>query len=810
VFILLYFHKMKMLTLVIKIIVLSTLLSVLIPSFSNAETTKEINSSAEGKLVSVSGYITDSKTGESLIGATIYIRELKKGIATNQYGFYSISVLPGTYNFDFSYVGYQTISKALILTDKSNVLNFELIDEAQQIGEVVVKSENASDKIKKAEMSVTKLEMKTIKKIPALMGEIDVIKVIQMLPGVVATSEGSSGFSVRGGSADQNLILLDEATVYNASHLMGFFSIFNNDAVKDVKLYKGDIPAAYGGRLSSLLDVRLKDGNSKQLSVSGGLGLLSSRLTVEGPIINEHTSFIVSGRRTYYDIFFPLFKRQSAELANSTLYFYDLNAKINHQFNSNNRLFLSGYFGNDVFDYNEQFGFNFGNKTGTLRWNHQYNPQLFSNLSFIVSKYNYQLGASASDTTSFKWDSYLSDYSLKLDYSIFPNASNTIKFGVSSTYHIINPAYVTGRGVPEPFSIPNNYALEHGVYISNEQEVTDKLNVKYGIRMSVFQNIGKATVYKYNSKYESIDSTVYGNNNIFKTQFGWEPRLGLAYQLTEASSIKASYSRTLQFMQLASNSTGGLPLDIWFFSSPNVKPQVADQVALGYFHNFYNNAFETSIELFYKKMDDIIDFKDNASLLFNKKLEGEVRTGTGYSMGAEFMIQYNIEKFNGWVSYTISKTERQVDAINNGNWYRAPFDKTQSFNFIFTYELNTRVSLSSNWVYATGAPVTFPSFRWEFGGIIQKGYTNRNTYRLQAYHRLDLAVTIKQRDKKFNFIGKQRIWQGEWVIGVYNVYNRKNAWIVNFVDDPEKPGAKYAEKISILSILPSITYNFKF
>jgi hypothetical protein len=793
----------------LKHLIASILLSIIIPAFAWANETENVNTaSAESKLVSVSGYVKDAKTGESLIGATVYVRELKRALGTNQYGFYSISVLPGTYSLEFSYIGYQTILKTMVLSEKKNVLNLDLSDEAKAIDEVIVKSEKASDKIKRAEMSVEKLEMKTIRKIPALMGEVDVIKVIQMLPGVQAPSEGSSGFSVRGGSSDQNLILLDEATVYNASHLMGFFSVFNNDAVKDIKLYKGDIPAAYGGRLSSLLDVRMKDGNSKDLAVSGGIGVLSSRLTIEGPIGNEKTSFIVSGRRTYYDLFFPLFKSASPELAKSAMYFYDLNAKINTQINENNRLYLSGYFGNDVMDYNDQFGFGFGNKTGTLRWNHQYSPKLFSNLSLIASKYNYHLGASGGGTGSFNWDSYLADYTAKLDYYFYANSTNTIKFGASTTYHIINPAKISGGDLS--FDIPNNYALEHGIYLSNEQEVTDKLNIKYGLRMSVFQNVGKGIVYKFNSKYESIDSTIYGNNELIKTYIGWEPRLGMAYQLTSNSSIKASYSRSFQYMQLASNSTSGLPFDIWFFTGPNIKPQIANQGAIGYFQNFYNNAFEASIEVFYKKTDNAIDFRDNAKLFLNKKLDAEVRAGQGRAYGAEFMVKFDIDKFNGWVSYTYSKSERQVGEIYYGKWYSSPNDKPHSINFIITYDINNKLSLSANWIYATGSPVTYPSFRYDFDNYVGQGFTNRNSYRLPAYHRLDLSLTLKSSDKSFQFMGKQRIWQGEWVFGIYNVYNQKNAWMVNFIDDPDNIGAKMAEKVSIFPIIPSVTYNFKF
>ena len=782
---------------------ITILLTFYLQSISLLANPENLNSNnSDNKLVSLSGYIKDAKTGETLIGATVYVQEIKRAASTNQYGFYSISVLPGTYTFNFSYVGYQTISKALTLKEKSNTLNLELSDETKQITEVIVKSDKASEKIKRAEMSVNKLEMKTIRKIPALLGEVDVVKAIQLLPGVQTTSEGSSGFSVRGGNPDQNLILLDEATVYNASHLMGFFSVFNNDAVKDVKLYKGDIPAQYGGRLASLLDVHMKEGNSKEFNATGGIGLLSSRLTIEGPIIKDKTSFIVSGRRTYYDLFFPLFNNK--DLNNSSLYFYDLNAKVNHQINDNNRIFLSTYLGNDNFGFSKQFGFEFGNKTATLRWNHQYSPKLFSNLSVIASSYSYQMSMEGSSSSSFVWKSNLSDYGVKLDYNYYPNASNSIKFGLSTVNHRISPGVISPLGDSSYFSkyaVPNNFSLEHGIYASNEQQIGEKLNVKYGLRFSIFQNMGKTETYTYTSNYKAKDTVNYGNNQIYKTYYGLEPRLAAAYELNEESSVKASYSRTFQYLQLASNSTGGMPLDIWFSASPNIKPQEANQFAIGYFRNFLDHKLEASVETYYKKMNNAIDFKDFAQLLLNKQLEGEVRTGKATSYGAEFMLQYNGSKLNGWIAYTLSHTTRQVPTINNGKEYLAPYDKPNNINIVMNYELSERLSISATWVYASGLPVTLPEFTYEYDGIMQKGYTDRNSYRLPAYHRLDLSLTLKQKGKKFG------LWEGEWVFGIYNAYNRHNTWMLNFVNDAPQ---RYMESISILPILPSVTYNFKF
>lgn len=753
-----------------------------------------------GNKVTISGYLKDAKNGEALVGATVYVKDKNIVTTSNQYGFYSVTLLSGSYNIVFSYVGYKDVEKALDL--KGNIsLNIELEEELQEINEVVIKSENAKSTIRRAEMSVEKLDIKAIRKIPALMGEVDVVKAIQLLPGVLTTSEGSSGFSVRGGNPDQNLILLDEATVYNASHLMGFFSIFNNDAVKEVKLYKGDIPAQYGGRLASLLDVHMKEGNSKEMNVTGGIGLLSSRLTIEGPIIKDQTSYIISGRRTYYDLFFPLFNNK--DLTNSSLYFYDLNAKINHQINDNNRIFLSTYLGNDNFGFNKQFGFEFGNKTATLRWNHQYSPVLFSNISLIASSYSYQMSIEGNSSTSFVWNANLTDYGVKLDYNYYPNTNNTVKFGLSTVNHRISPGTVTPLSDSSLFSkyqVPNNYSLEHGLYVSNEQQIGENLNVKYGLRFSIFQNIGKTETYTYTSDYKVKDTIDYGTNQIYKTYYGWEPRLAAAYTLNDESSVKASYSRTMQYLQLASNSTGGMPMDIWFSASPNIKPQIANQVALGYFRNFMDHKLEASFETYYKKMDNAIDFKDFAQLLLNKQLEGEVRAGEAKSYGAEFMLQYTGTKFNGWISYTLSHTVRQISGINSGKEYLAPYDKPNNINVVLNYDLTERVSVSATWVYASGLPVTLPVFTYEYDGIMQKGYTDRNTYRLPAYHRLDLSLTLKQKGKKLG------LWEGEWVFGVYSAYNRHNTWMLNFVDATPR----YVESISILPILPSVTYNFKF
>ncbi|KKL21990.1 hypothetical protein LCGC14_2439920, partial [marine sediment metagenome] len=520
--------------------------------------------------------------GEELIGAAVIADELGKGTVSNVYGFYSLRLQPGLYNITFSYIGYEDLTRAVNL-NQDLVINIELSENILELAEVTISAEGPRAHIKKPEMGVSKLQIKSIRRIPTLMGEVDVIKAIQLLPGVQASSEGASGFSVRGGNPDQNLILLDEATVYNASHLMGFFSVFNNDAVKDVKLYKGDIPAEYGGRLSSLLDVRMKDGNMKKFSGSGGIGTISSRLTLEGPIIKDRTSFLIAGRRTYADIFLPFAKDE--DVRNSSLYFYDLNAKVNHIFNEKNRLFVSVYMGRDVFE-NVFARMAFGNQTYTLRWNHLFSGRLFSNFTLLHSRYDYELGTPEGEANSFLWNSGMKDYGAKADLNYFITPEHTLKFGLISTFHDFQPGSAKGLGEQSlftEFKMPSNYALENGVYVSAESEVGERWNFKYGIRYSSFHNVGPATVYNYDENYLPLDSTVYSSGEFFNYFGGLEPRLAMSFMLNEKSSLKASYSRTRQYIHLAQNSTAGTPLDIWFPSSPNVNPQVSDQASVGYF-----------------------------------------------------------------------------------------------------------------------------------------------------------------------------------------------------------------------------------
>ena len=756
-----------------------------------------------GKLA-VSGYVKDAASGEALVGAQVYISNTKTGMLTNAYGFYSISLPLGEYELTFNYVGYKVASRKFYLKTDT-LINIELQPESKNIDEVVVRAERRDRNIRQAEMSVDKMQIKTIRQIPALMGEVDLIKAIQLLPGVLPTSEGTSGFSVRGGGIDQNLIILDEATVYNASHLMGFFSVFNNDAIRDVKLYKGDIPPAYGGRLSSVLDVRMKEGNNKKFTATGGLGLISSRLTLEGPVVNEKTSFLISARRTYADLFFPLLPDTGVKKAK--MFFYDLNLKINHQFSSKDRLFLSAYLGRDKFGQKGSSDAGFGNQTLTLRWNHLFSNRIFSNLTFIRSKYDYALSMSQGGS-KYQWNSDLLDYSAKLDMNLFLSTQHEIKAGAIATYHDLNPCTAfmespDNSRLNVPY--PKNHELEYGFYLSDEQKIGDQVILKYGLRYSIFQNIGPGTLYGFDSNYQVKDTSYYHAGRIFHTYQGLEPRLGLNYTITDKSSVKASYSRTIQYMQLASNSTGGMPLDVWFPASPNVKPQKADQLAIGYFRNFLDNKIESSVEAFYKKMYNVIDFKDHAELLMNPRMEGEIRTGEATAYGLEFLIRKGEGNFNGWVSYTWSRALRKIPAINKGMQYPAPYDKPNTINVILSYQASKRTSISANWVYASGAPITFPVGTFVYDNTVNKIYSTRNGYRMRDYHRLDLSFTLSGAEKA------GRPWHGEWVFSLYNAYGRHNDWIINFVQDPKDLSKIRVERWYLPFVFfPGITYNFTF
>jgi hypothetical protein len=755
------------------------------------------------KKVTINGYVKDGGTGELMPGVTVFETNLKTGTSTNNNGFYSISLPPGNYELQFSYIGFQTM-KMGGNAQKNISLNVSLVPSETRLGEVVVEGKRADENVRAPAMSIVELDVKTITKVPSLLGEIDLVKVIQLLPGVQSTSEGSTGFSVRGGTADQNLILLDDATIYNASHLMGFFSIFNNDAVKNVTLYKGDIPAAYGGRLSSLLEVQMKEGNPKRFALTGSIGTVSSKLTLEGPIIRDRTTWLIAGRRTYADLFLPFAKDESVR--DNKLYFYDFNLKLTHTINEKNRLYATGYGGRDVFK-NQFSAVEFGNQAATLRWNHIFSKNIFLNTSLLYSRYNYNLGNPEDDIDSFKWLADLSEYTSRLDFTHYLPLNHKLRYGATISYHQISPGRVKGignTGSGTEFIVPSSYALESSLYITDDYRITDKLTIKYGLRFAAFQNIGPGTVYDYDDEYKPADSTVYRNGEIYNTYTGFEPRVAFIYLINQQSSVKASYSHTEQYLTLAQNSTAGTPLDIWFPASPNVKPQLCDQFAAGYFRNFSKNMFELSAEVYYKNLKDLIDFRDHAQLFLNQYLEGELRIGKGYSYGIETLIRKNEGRLSGWISYTYSRSFRIVPEINNGNQYVSPYDKPNNLNIVVNYEILPRLEASATWIYATGMPVTFPTGKAMIGNAFIPIYSDRNSYRMEDYHRLDLSVTFKSKEKP----GKR--WHSDLNLSVYNAYNRHNAWAINFVQDPADPYVTYAEKTYLFAIIPALTYTIRF
>ena len=737
---------------------------------------------AQDKNYTVSGNIRDAANGEDLIGASVMEDSLHRGAITNPYGYYSLSLPKGKHTLIISYLGYRRKEMTINLISDLR-LNVNLETETKELAEVVVSAEGSNANVVKSEMSVEKLSAKTIKSAPALLGEVDVLKVIQLLPGVQATSEGSSGFSVRGGGYDQNLILLDDASVYSASHLMGFFSVFNNDAIKDVTLYKGDIPASFGGRLSSLLDIRTKDGNSQNYAVNGGIGLISSRLTAEGPL-GDKASAIVSFRRTYADLFLKLSKEDAQR--KSSLYFYDMNMKVNYRIDDNNRIFLAGYFGRDKFGFSNLVGINFGNKTLTARWNHIFSPRLFSNFTLIGSWYDYYLMSQISDQLGQELKSGLGDYGLKADFNYVPNPSNNIKFGYNFTFHTFHPGDGGGIGsqsIIGKVSFPKQYAMENTLYITNETNIKNKLKLKYGLRYTDFENVDRGAIIHHQQQFE--------------------PRTGLTFIIDDAQSIKASYSRTAQFIQLASNSTAGSPLDLWFPASSNVKPQKCDQFALGYFRNFASDKYEFSAEIYYKNMKDVVDFKDHAQLMMSDSIEQQLLFGRGYAYGLELMLRKTVGKFNGWISYSLSKSMRQVDGINQNKWYRSPYDKPINISSLLTYDLSSKWSVSASWVYGSGTPVTYPTGRFQIEGNYVPIYSGRNEYRYPAYHRLDLSATWKLSPPGKHF-------RHELNFSLYNAYGRKNVWTILFRPEPDNPDMLYADKIYLFRFIPSVTWNFSF
>ena len=747
----------------------------------------------------VSGTVSDASTGETLIGASITVSELPgTGVTTNSYGYFSLTLPDGKYSFEFSFLSYDTKILKLNLVENKQV-EVKLESSSTELQDVVITARSKNYNITSSDIGMEKLEVKQISKIPVIFGEADILKTLKLTPGIKSAGEGSGGFFVRGGSSSQNLILLDEATVYNADHLLGFFSTFNSDAINNIQMYKGTAPAEYGGRISSVLDVKMNDGNNQSHHVGGGIGLISSRLNLEGPIVKEKSSYLITGRRTYADLFLKLSKD---DLINGNqLYFYDFNAKVNYRIDAKNRLYLSGYYGRDVFEFQDRFGINWGNLTGTLRWNHLWSEKLFSNTSIIYSNYDYKVNVL--QDAGFSLKSVIKNWNFKQEFQYFLNSSNTLSFGLSTIYHTILPGQLetTDDSAILPTQLQQKNAVDNGLYISNVWKPNSSININYGLRLSAYHLFGPGNFYTYLNG-QVADTTAFSKGEIVQTYFNIEPRLNIAYIINKYNSLKISYTRNTQNLHLVSNSTSTLPTDIWISSSNNVKPEIGDQASLGYFRNFDKDKYQFSSEIYYRWMQNQIDLKNGADINANDLIEGELLFGIGRAYGLELLLKKNTGKLTGWIGYTYSRTERLIDGINNNNWYPARQDITHDVSIVGIYDFSKKWSVSATWVFNTGNAVTFPTGKYMINGNIKYYYTERNGYRMPNYHRLDIGATrtltkSKTRESSLNF-------------SVYNAYGQKNPFSIDFEQDEDNPAKTNAVMTYLFTYIPSITYNFKF
>ena len=762
------------------------------------------------KKVTISGYIKDASNGESLPGALITVKDKNVKASANTYGYYSVSVVPGRHTLIYHFMGFQSVEKAINLS-RDTVVSISLSSSSQMMNEVVVSSARKSENVRRP-LTVQELSMVKIKQLPPMLGEADIIKSFQLMPGVSTVGEGASGFNVRGGGVDQNLILLDEAPLYFTSHLFNLFSVTNPDAMKDASLYKSEMPARFGGRLSSVLDTRMKDGNSKEWHVTGGLGLIASRLTVEGPIKKDKSSMIISGRRSYTDIL----TKQSTDPAvrDNSIYFYDLSAKMNFSLSEKDKLFLSGYFGKDNIMVAKRFGMEWGNGTGTLRWNHVFNPKLFSNTSVIYSDYKYQLAVLNDPGTAFKWDAGLVDYSLKNGYTWYMNSKSTAFFGIEATLHEFRPGTAEPQSITSIFNkiqMHGERAADCNLYWDHELDFNDVFSLEYGLRYSAFQSLakGNTTVYDYEGaaglRKSPVNPREFEDWQTLKWYHNLQPRLALKYQAGENSSIKASYSRTAQNLHLISNTIAASPLDMWAPSSYNVKPEIADQVSAGYFRNFTDNKYEASAELYYRDLKNQIDFINGAETLLNDNLPGDMLFGDGRAYGAEFFIKKNEGRLNGWMSYTLSRAERRNNVFTK--YYPVRHDKLHALSIAAVYDIKSNITLSGTYSFATGTPTTLIDEQFEFDGMpVQYNSGNyRNNYRIPNYSRLDLSATFRKKQ------AASRKFSGEWVVSLYNATMRRNPFSIYFRQNENQAGQLEPVRFSVFgSVIPSVTYNFKF
>ncbi len=758
-----------------------------------------ITVSSVAQKFTISGSITSKTKGETVIGASV--RAGKATAISNEYGFYSITLEKGQYKLEVGAVSFQVNTQQIVL-DKDIVLNISLVDESKELDAVTVKSSSTRRSLGSTQMGVEKLTTKEIKNIPVLLGERDILKTVQLLPGIKSAGDGNSGFYVRGGAADQNLILLDEAPVYNASHLLGFFSTFNSDAIKDITMYKAGMPAQYGGRLSSVLDIKMNDGNIKDYNVSGGIGLISAKLNVEGPLQNEKSSFLITGRRTYVDMFLKLSKDSTVN--SNKLYFYDLNAKANYILGKKDRLYLSGYFGHDQLGVGETFGLGWGNGTATARWNHIFSNKFFSNTSLIFSNYNYKITI-RSGANDFDIFSQIRDWNLKEELQWYLNDKHSVRFGINSIYHTIRPGEVTASSSSSINSsyLQKRYSWENAAFVSDTWKTSDKINVTYGARLTAFSILGNGDFYTIDANGKVIDTTTYKNGDFVKTYFNVEPRAAVSYQYSNTASFKASYVRNIQNLHLLSNSTSSSPTDKWVASTNIIKPEISDQVSIGWYKDLHDRAYELTIEAYYKTMQNQVDYRDGADLFNNSNaIESQLLFGKGRAYGIEWLLKKRAGKFTGWLSYTLSKTERKIDGINNNQWYNAKQDRTHDIAIVGSYQLNKKWVISANWIYYTGSAVTFPAGKYQVGGQTVYYYTERNGYRMPAYHRLDLGATLQLKERKH--------WSHELTFSLYNAYGRENAYTIEFRDNKDDPSKTEAYQVALFKFIPSISYNFKF
>ncbi|MCO5268927.1 MAG: TonB-dependent receptor [Brumimicrobium sp.] len=755
--------------------------------------------------ITISGRITDGKSGEDLFGATVVVKELSNtGASTNVYGFYSLTIPSGDYTLIYRYSGMENLEIHKNFS-KDTTIHIELFTpkDVQQLEEVKITSQKGNHNITSSQMEVTRLTPDEIKTIPVIFGEQDIMKTLQLTPGVKGGGEGSSGFYVRGGGADQNLILLDESIVYNATHLMGFFSVFNSDAIKDVALYKSGIPAEYGGRASSVMDVYMRDGSLKNYSATGGIGLISSRLTVEGPIVKDKGSFIVSGRRSYADIFLKLSKQDM--LKKTKLYFYDVNAKLNYKIGEKHRIYLSGYFGRDKFDFNKDFSLDWGNKTATLRWNAVISDKMFVNTSFIFSRFDYKFTVTHNEL-KIGMHSSITDYNLKQDYTYYINTNNTLKFGVVGIHHTFQPGSLEGDGLAygvNEIKLKDRHGLELGAYIQNEQKIGNRIALMYGLRYSGFNYMGKGTTYEFDEEGNVTKDQDYKSWESIKYYHGLEPRASASFIITEATSIKLGYNRNFQYIHQLSNTTTSSPTDLYIPTSNNIKPQIGDQVALGFYYNFKKDEYQTSVETYYKWLQNQIDYKPMAELMLNETYENQLVYGKGRAYGIEFQVKKIKGKFTGWVNYTLSRALRKFDVIDEGAEFPARQDRIHDVNVVLMYSINKKLDVSASFVYYTGDAVTYPSAIYEIEGFKVPYIGKRNANRLPDYHRLDIGLTWYLKERKH--------FEHSLNFSIYNVYNRENAFSVRFTDDyKDNPkGNIEAVQTALFKIIPSITYNFK-